>query len=605
MFSNLSLVSRTPWRNLEVIEMKSPLLTDEEDKSEYCKKYAIIWVILSLAIIGISFGLIFGLRNKQKDPLKLGYGAVVSNGDGCADIGGKILSDGGSAVDAAIATLLCEGVMLPHSMGVGGGFVATIYTKETGKVETLIARETAPALSDQNMFINKHITGAISAAVPSEIFGYWRLHSKFGKLPWKVLFEPTIDLCFKGLKVSKYLSNVLTLYADRIRNEPSMAEIFINPETNDLYKEGEVMFRRKLGETLRMVAEEGPEVIYRGGIIGKQLVHDIQEMGGIITEEDLRNYEVRWEDSVEVHFERGYTLHTTPLPTSGAVLAFILNVMEPMYTANETVFWQRLVETFKHAYGHRTSLGDIHYEPDVAETYNNLLSSSFAAENRKLISDDRTCADFAFYGANFTNEDDKGTANIAVLAPNGDAIAITSTVNSHFGSKVRSRQTGIILNDEMDDFSTPGLINTYGIPSSPSNYIKPGKRPMSSTCPSIVLDQNGDVKLMIGGAGGSRITTSVAQSILRYFMLNNTIQESLDAGRVHHQLAPMQVDVEPEVPEYINNYLLKVGHDINFLPKDKAYSALTAIGLKTEEPQPACDRRRVGSWKVVYQPFSA
>ncbi|XP_004518914.1 glutathione hydrolase 1 proenzyme isoform X2 [Ceratitis capitata] len=563
------------------------------------KKYANIWVILLLAITGVTLGLIIGLRSKPNIPLKLGYGAVVSNGDGCADVGGGILNKGGSAVDAAIATLLCEGVVLPHSMGVGGGFVATIYSKEMGKIETLIARETAPAAADENMFIDRKITGAIAAAIPSEIYGYYCLHAKFGKLPWKILFEPAIDLCFNGLAVSKYLAQVLQLYGDHIRNEPSMAEIFINPDTDDLFKEGEIMYRRKLGETLQIVAEEGPGVIYKGGRIGKKLVQDIKEMGGIITEADLQNYQVRWEESVEVHFENGFTLHTTPLPTSGVVLAFILNVMGAMYTTNETVFWHRLVETFKHAYGHRTSLGDIYFEPHVTVNYNKLLDVSFAVESRKLISDDLTYADFAHYGANFTNEEDQGTANIAVLAPNGDAIAVTSTVNSHFGSKVRSRQTGIILNDEMDDFSTPGVINAYGIPSSPSNYIKPGKRPLSSTCPSIVLDQNGDVKLMVGGAGGSRITTSVAQVILRYLMLNNTIQESLDAGRVHHQLAPMRVDVEPEVSDTINNYLLKVGHEINYLSGDKTYSALTAIGLKTEVPQPACDRRRVGSWTII------
>ncbi|XP_011206385.1 scoloptoxin SSD14 isoform X1 [Bactrocera dorsalis] len=599
MRNNDNYISRTPWRNIQATQIKSPLLVNKANTS-CCKKYANIWVILILAIIGISLGLALGLRSKHNGTVKLGYGVIVSNGDGCAEVGGKILSKGGSAVDAAIATLLCEGVMLPHSMGVGGGFVATIYCKETGKIETLIARETAPAASDEKMFINKKITGALAVAIPSEIYGYWCLHAKYGKLPWKVLFEPTIELCFKGIKVSKYLADILKLYCDRIRSEPSMVEIFINPNTDELYKEGEIMYRPKLGETLKIVAEEGPGVIYNGGRVGKKLVQDIQEMGGIVTESDLRNYEVRWEDTVKVQFKHGYTLHTTPLPTSGVVLAFILNVMEPMYTKNESVFWHRMIETFKHAYGHRTLLGDIHFEPHVSETYENMLDPSFAAKSRELILDDHTYIDFAHYGANFTNEEDRGTANIAILAPNGDAIAVTSTVNSHFGSKVRSRQTGIILNDEMDDFSTPGVINAYGIPSSPSNYIKPGKRPLSSTCPSIVLDHNGNVKLMVGGAGGSRITTSVAQVIIRYLMLNHTLQESLDAGRVHHQLAPMQVDVEPEVPEHVNNYLLKVGHDINYLGGDKAYSALTAIGLKTEMPQAACDRRRLGSWKIIF-----
>ncbi|XP_075158013.1 scoloptoxin SSD14 [Haematobia irritans] len=564
-----------------------------------CKKYAVLWVILALAVVGLTLGLIFGLKDKNDDNVG-GVGAVASNGEGCADIGGKMLKEGGSAIDAAIATLLCEGVMLPHSLGVGGGFVATIYTKATGRIESLIARETAPAASHQDMFIGKEITGAISAAIPGEIYGYWRLHEKYGKLPWSTLFEPTIELCVKGHKVSRYLANVLNMNGDRIRNEPSMAEIFVNKYTNELYKEGETMYRPQLGETLRIVATEGPEVMYRGGRIGKKLVEDIQSMGGIITEEDLMRYEVRWEEPIVAHFTGGYSLYTTPLPTSGAVLAFILNVMEPLYTHHHDVYWQRVIETFKHAYGHRTNLGDIHYEPQVKEVYDQLTSSSFAAEIRKLIKDDTTFTDFAYYGANFTNEEDHGTANLVVLAPNGDAISVTSTINGHLGAKVRSRQTGIILNDEMDDFSTPGVTNTYGIPASPANYIKPGKRPMSSTCPSIVLDKHGHVKLLVGGAGGSRITTSVAQTILRYFVFNEPIDVALNSGRIHHQLAPMLVDVEPEVPESTEDYLIKVGHDVNYLPHDKAYSALTAIGLRTQVPHPVCDRRRVGSAVVVH-----
>lgn len=201
-----------------------------------------------------------------------------------------MLKDGGSAIDAAIATVLCEGVILPHSLGIGGGFVATIYIKKIGKVETIIARETAPAAAHQDMFVGKDITGAISSAIPGEIFGFWQLHQKYGKLPWRKLFEPTIELCKKGHKVSKYLANVLTLNSEHISKEPSMAEVFINPSTNNLYKEGEIMYRPQLGETLYVLAEEGPESMYRGGRIGKMLVEDIQDMGGIITEKDLQEY---------------------------------------------------------------------------------------------------------------------------------------------------------------------------------------------------------------------------------------------------------------------------------------------------------------------------
>uniref|UniRef100_A0A1A9X250 Gamma-glutamyltransferase n=1 Tax=Glossina brevipalpis TaxID=37001 RepID=A0A1A9X250_9MUSC len=537
-------------------------------------------------------------RYKEK-PSYLGTGAIASNGECCAEIGGKILRDGGSAVDAAIATLLCEGVMLPHSLGIGGGFVANIYNKETGKIEILIARETAPAAAHRDMFIAKEITGAIAAATPGEVYGYWCLHQKYGKLPWKTLFKPSIELCFTGHRVTKHLATILEVHRERLFKEATMAEIFINPYTNDLYKENEIMYRPQLGETLKILAEEGPEAMYDGGSIGKMLVEDIQEMGGIITEDDLKNYKVRWEEPIIMPFGNDYTLFTPPLPTSGVVLAFILKVMEPLQTSNEPVYWQRMIEAFKHGYGFRTNLGDAYYEPHVNEELEKFISPEFAADIRRLIKDDMTCTDVIYYNANFAHVEDHGTANLSVIAPNGDAIAITSTVNSHLGAKVRSQQTGIILNDEMDDFSTPGVINTYGIPASPANYVKPGKIPMSSTCPSIVLDKFGHIQLMVGGAGGSKITTGVVQTILRYFILNETIEAAINSGRVHHQLSPMHIDVETTVPGHTIDYLIKVGHELNYMPPDKAFSALTAIGFKTGKPHPVCDSRRLGSTALI------
>lgn len=223
-----------------------------------------------------------------------------------------------------------------------------------------------------------------------------------------------------------------------------------------------------------------------------------------------------WDDThhVVANVTGGYKLYTTPLPSSGALLAFILNVMTDLYTDNRPVYWQRVVETFKHAYGQRTNLGDMANDPDeypiIKQTFDNLISQDFADKIRELIDDEKTSEDMLFYGANFTVEEDHGTANMAVLDARGDAITITSTVNNYFGGKVRSRRTGIILNDEMDDFSTPGVVNSFGVPASPANYIRPGKRPMSSMCPAIILDKEGNVRMLIGGAGGTKITTSVA-----------------------------------------------------------------------------------------------
>ncbi|TMW45994.1 hypothetical protein DOY81_008925, partial [Sarcophaga bullata] len=540
-------------------------------------KKIIIWVLIAAAIIvALTLGLVLGLRGSSEPRI---VGAVVSNGKGCAEIGSQMLLDGGSAVDSAIATLLCEGVMLPHSMGIGGGFVATVYTKKTGKVETLIARESAPAAAHKDMFVGQtSITGARAGAVPGEILGYWELHQRYGRLPWKILFEPTIKLCREGHWVSKYLAAALASKESAIRNEPSMAEIFVKND-GSLYKEGDFMKRPILGNTLERIANNEVGEMYDGGKTGKMFAEDIQEMGGIITEQDLRNYKVQWDDTHHViaNVTGGYKLYTTPLPSSGALLAFILNVMNELYTNDREIYWQRMVETFKHAYGQRTNLGDIDNEPElhdtIKETFEKLISQEFADKIRELIHDNKTFNDMSYYGANFTIEEDHGTANMAVLADNGDAITITSTVNNYFGAKVRSRRTGIILNDEMDDFSTPGVINSFGVPASPANYIKPGKRPMSSMCPAIILDQDGNVKMLVGAAGGTKITTSVASYIsnieysptydrdrflgtvryYKYLVFKETMEESVNGGRLHHQLAPMRIDSEAQVPKYIRN----------------------------------------------------
>ncbi|KAH8361159.1 hypothetical protein KR200_003313 [Drosophila serrata] len=528
-------------------------------------------------------------------------GAVVSNGIGCAEVGGNILDIGGSAADAVIATMLCEEVVVPHALGIGGGFVATIYTKETGSMESLIARETAPAAAKQDMFMGREevFTGAIDSGVPGQIYGLAKLHEKYGRLPWKSLFQPAINLCRQGIEVSENLSAALVKRKKYIWSRASLAEIFINPKTDNMYRKGEIMYRHRLANTLEILAEEGAQAIYGGGSLGRKLVEDIQEMGGIITEEDLKRYNVRWERPLHSRFH-GYELYTSPLPTSGAVLIFILNVMEPLFTNNTDIYWHRLIETFKHAYGRRSNLADIHYEPDVQEMYENLINPAFAAEIRRLIRDNTTFEDLTYYGANFTNVEDHGTAHISVLAPNGDAISVTSSINADFGAKVRSRQTGIILNGQMDDFSTPGKINYYNLPPNPFNYIKPGKRPLSSMCPSIVLDSHGNVKLIVGGAGGATITTTVSQTILKYLVLHESIEDAVNGPLLHHQLVPMIISTEHELNNQTIAHLEAMGHRVKF--QLLQHSAQTAIGVTDGKPEPVCDQRRYGSVVVVKQP---
>ncbi|KAH8303041.1 hypothetical protein KR018_002560, partial [Drosophila ironensis] len=558
-------------------------------------KKLFLWLLLAAVIVtALVLGLVFGLKKQDHT------GAIVSNGIGCAAIGGDVVSDGGSAVDAAIATLLCEGLLLPHSMGIGGGFVATIYTRHNRKVETVVAREWAPAAAHKDMFVGlDKITGAKAGAVPGEILGYWEMHRKYGILPWKRLFQPSIKLAREGHVVSRYLAAAIASKLTEIKADPGLSSTFLKANAEP-YVEGEYMKRTQLGDTLERIAENGAQEFYDGGETGRKFVEDIQAMGGIITENDLRNFRVHWESDghVSANISGGYTLYTTPLPTSGPVLALMLNLMDGLETNNDEIYWQRVVESFKHAYGQRTNLGDFHGDtvegPGIKATLDNILRPAFVDSLRKLIHDDRTSQDYSYYGANFTSEEDHGTAHMSILHPNGDAVSITSTVNTYFGCKVASTRTGIILNDEMDDFSTPGVVNAFGVPASPANYIYPSKRPMSSMSPAIVVDEEGNVRLLVGAAGGTKITSSVAVTIIKYLIRGSALKAAVDDGRLHHQLAPMAVQYETEVESNLVKYLEKVGHSMTEEKAGSSFAAVTAIGA-LGNPEPVYDRRRIGS----------
>ncbi|KAM8718012.1 hypothetical protein ACLKA7_004681 [Drosophila subpalustris] len=554
--------------------------------------------IAALLVTSLTLSLAIGLRS----------GAVASNGIGCAEIGGSMLQDGGSAVDAAIATLLCEGIMLPNSMGIGGGFAATIYTRRTGQVETLIAREWAPRAAHRDMFVGQEkVTGAMAVAVPGEILGYWEMHQKYGRLPWKQLFQPTIKMAREGHVVSRFLAAAIKSELTHIQNDPGLSAVFLN-DRGEPHVENDYMTRPALAETLERIANNGVGEFYDGGQTGLKFVEDIQRLGGIITLDDLKNFKVRWQNDsdgiTKAKVSDGLTLYTTPLPTSGPILAFILNVLSKLYTDDEGIYWQRVVETFKHAYGQRTNLGDYENDPElgasIKKQLDQILGTELVQRVRALIRDDSTSQDYRDYGANFTVEPDHGTANMNVLAPNGDAISITSTINTDFGAKVASMQTGIILNDQMDDFSTPGVINSYGVPSSPANYIYAHKRPMSSMSPAIIVDANGDVRLLVGAAGGTKITTSVASIIIKYLIRHESMGNAMNEGRLHHQLIPMRVDYETDVSSAVVAHLKRAGHLMSVNPGDGGFAAVTAIGALNDEPEPFFDSRRGGSVQVVH-----
>lgn len=302
--------------------------------------------------------------------------------------------------DAAITALLCEGVTCPQSTGIGGGFVMTIFTAATGKVETLNAREIAPGQATQDMFMNvTSIEGGKTIAVPGEIKGYWELHKKYGKLEWSQLFKPVIALCRRGHEVSEYLAKIMWRFKPVILNSPSLAKIYINPTTNDVYKRGDFVKRLKLADTLEEIAEKGAATLYENGALAQRLIEDIRREGGIMTVEDLMAYRVQWGTPASRKFENNKTLHSFSLPGSGSLVVFMINVLNN-YLPDGPVLqsFQRIAETFKYAYAQRTLLGD-YTESDAV--VRNLTNIDYAMHVRDRIEDNRTYNDPKYYGGIF------------------------------------------------------------------------------------------------------------------------------------------------------------------------------------------------------------
>lgn len=284
-----------------------------------------------------------------------------------------MLRDGGSVADAAIAALVCEGVTCPQSTGLGGAFVLTIYTKATGKVETLIARDVAPLAATQDMFGNETtVAGGKSITVPTELKGYWELHKKYGKLPWARLFKPTIDLCRKGHIVSGYLERILKRKEAEVMAS-SLSKIYVNPKTNKIYQEGDLIKRIELADTLELIAKEGADTLYNNGTLAHDLVRDIQDNGGIITVDDFSKYEVRWENALSANLKDNKTLYTISAPGSGPLIVFMMNILNDYLPNGKSVeSFVRIAEVFKYAYARRSRLADPRYVAEVIEVINHI-----------------------------------------------------------------------------------------------------------------------------------------------------------------------------------------------------------------------------------------
>ncbi|MFH1005361.1 MAG: gamma-glutamyltransferase [Bacteroidota bacterium] len=495
---------------------------------------------------------------------------VVSAHQEASKVGIKILKKGGNAVDATVAVQFALAVVYPNAGNIGGGGFM-VLRMSNGKINSLDFREKAPMKATRNMYLDKNgnvidglsFYGNLSVGVPGTVDGMVKAHQKYGKLPWKDLIQPSIDLAEKGFSITERQAKELNkLKKDFLKyNDMSYAVPLVK---NQNWKAGDTLIQKELAKTLTLIRDKGRKGFYSGET-AENILSEMQRGKGLITTVDLENYESVWRTPVTGYY-KNYHIISMPPPSSGGIaLVQLLNMIEKYslkdWGWNKEKNVHLMVEAEKRVYADRAEhLGDPDFYPVPV---NNLLDSDYIISRMKNFTPDIASKSKNIAPSFFGKTEKEQTTHFSIVDKWRNAVAVTTTLNGSYGSLIFVPGSGFLLNNEMDDFSSkPGISNAYGLIGSDANAIAPGKRMLSSMAPTII-EKDGKLFMVVGTPGGSTIITSIFQTIMNVVEHGMTMQEAVNAKKFHHQWHPDTIFAEENALDSLTVISLKKkGHHV-------------------------------------------
>ena len=552
------------------------------------------------AIASISFTTIVPGYAASVAPVTAENGMVVSAQHLATKVGVDVLKRGGNAVDAAVAVGYALAVVYPAAGNLGGGGFMTIELAD-GRKTFLDFREMAPKGATANMYLDKDgnvvsglsTKGHLAVGVPGSVSGMEEAREKYGTMKRADVIAPAIELADEGFALEQGDIDLLHEATKDFQEDPASAAIFLN--NGKAFQVGEKLVQHELAETLREISKKGTDGFYKGWV-GNAIVASSQAGKGLITQADLDGYKTRELAPVECDY-RGYHVVSAPPPSSGGVvICEILNILEgyPLkelgYHSAEAVHYQ--IEAMRHAYVDRNSyLGD----PDfVKNPLDRLLDKNYAAKIRAVIDPNKAGVSKDIKPGVAPHEG-SNTTHYSIADKDGNAVSVTYTLNDWFGARVTAAKTGVILNDEMDDFTSKiGVPNLYGLVQGEANAIAPGKRPLSSMSPTIV-SKDGKPVMVVGTPGGSRIITAVLETMINAIDYDMNAQEAVDMPRFHQQWLPDLTNVEdyalsPDTRKILESKGQKLGP-----PQPANHLAVIIIGAPSLTGKPVGNNRFYGA----------